>query len=139
MGTIHESITIHADPATVWDLAGDPARIADWMPAIAASTADGDRRFCTLQDGGDLAERIIERSDEERFYEYEVLEGPMPVSSYRSRLSVEGHDEHSHVDWEAEFAPQEREQEQELTEMVSGLYREGLDSLRERLESREPA
>jgi uncharacterized protein YndB with AHSA1/START domain len=68
MATIHEAITINADPAAVWAIAGDPGRIAEWLPALASSTASGDRRSCTLQDGGDLQERIIRRSDLSALY-----------------------------------------------------------------------
>lgn len=139
MAHVHETITIDADADTVWDIAGDPARIAEWLPALATSSAEGDHRSCTLQDGGELEERIIERSDAERFYEYEILAGPMPVRSYRSRFSVEGHDGHSHVEWRADFSPESAEQEDELTETFAGLYREGLASLRDRLESPEAA
>lgn len=63
----------------------------------------------------------------------------MPVTSYRSRFSVEGHDGHSHVEWKADFAPQAPEQEDELTQAFSSLYREGLESLRDWLESPEAA
>lgn len=134
MTTIHETIIINADPAAVWEIAGQPGRIAEWLPAVASSTAEGDRRSCTLQDGGSLEERILERSDEERFYEYEIVDGPLPLSAYRSRFSVEGHEGHAHVEWKAEFAPEAPEQEQELKQMFSGLYREGLEALRARVE-----
>jgi hypothetical protein len=34
---------------------------------LASATAEGDERRCALDDGGELVERIIERSDAERF------------------------------------------------------------------------
>jgi hypothetical protein len=117
--------------------AGDPARIAEWVPALASATAEGDERRCTLEDGGELVERIIERSDAERFYEYEIIDAPMPLRSYRSRLTVHGHDGQSHVDWIAEFEPQQAGREEQLAEAFAATYRSGLEELRERLEAGE--
>ncbi len=75
----------------MWEIAGDPATIPEWLPAIATSSVEGDQRAYTTVDGAELRERIVERSDEDRFYVYEITDSPMPVSSYRSKLSVDGH------------------------------------------------
>jgi len=79
---INESIAIDADPDRVWAVAGDPATISDWLPAIATSSVDGEQRSCTTVDGADLRRRIVERSDHERFYVASVI-------SYRSRVAVQ--------------------------------------------------
>ncbi len=139
MARVSESIMIEADPDEVWELAGDPARIAEWVPSLASATADGDQRTCTLDDGGELVERIVQRSEEDRFYEYEIVDAPLPLRSYRSRLTIEGHDGHAHVDWVAEFEPQRPEQEGELTAAFGATYRSGLEGLRARLEVGEQA
>jgi hypothetical protein len=136
MAIIHETIQIDADPQRVWDLAGDPARIAERVPALASATAEGDERRCELADGGELVERIIERSDAGRFYEYEIVDAPIPLRSYRSRLTVQDHEGHAHVDWVAEFEPQRGGQEEQLTEAFAATYRNGLEELRARLEGR---
>lgn len=65
---------------------------------------------------------------------YEIVDSPLPLRSYRSTLAVHGHDGHSHVRWEAEFEAFQPEQERELVEVFTGIYRDGLSSLRERLE-----
>lgn len=134
MTQIRESIAIAADPDRVWALAGDVSAISTWVPAITESTAAGQERSCTTVDGGELQERIVERSDEERFYVYEITESPMPVSSYRSILSVQGHDGHSHVGWTADFEPADDAQAAELKETFTQIYRDGLESLRARIE-----
>ena len=135
MTLVHETIQIEADPRRVWDLAGDPGRIAEWVPGLASSSAEGDERRCALVDGGELVERIIERSEEGRFYEYEIVDAPMPLRSYRSRLTVQGHDGHTHVDWVAEFEPQQAGHEEQLAEMFAATYRSGLEQLRAQLEA----
>ncbi len=86
----HETMTIDADPGSVWSLAGDPARIAEWLPALETSEAQRDRRNCTFADGGEIVERILERNAAGRCYEYEMTESPLPVRSYRSRLAFHG-------------------------------------------------
>ncbi|MGH2947785.1 MAG: SRPBCC family protein [Solirubrobacteraceae bacterium] len=134
MARVSESIMIEADADEVWELAGDPARIAEWVPSLSSATAEGDQRTCTLEQGGELVERIVERSDEGRFYEYEIVDAPLPLRSYRSRLAVEEHDGHAHVDWVAEFEPQRPQDEAQLGEAFAATYRSGLESLRGRLE-----
>ena len=135
MAHIHEEIEIQAAPGDVWAVAGEPARIADWLPALSSSRAASGGRECTLTDGAELKERILEHSDEQRSYSYEIVEAPMALRSYRSRLSVQGHDGHSHVEWEAEFEPEDADQEAELLEAFTQTYRDGLESLRDRLEA----
>jgi len=100
MTKINESMTIQADADRVWAIVGDLGTISNWLPAIAKSSVDGDQRSCTTVDGADLQERIVERSDAERFYVYEITDSPMPLASYRSRLGVEAHGDHSrHGTW----------------------------------------
>lgn len=133
MTTVTKSAQIDAPAEAVWRVAGDPGRIADWLPALATSELNGDRRSCTLVDGGAIEERILEHSEAERRYRYEILDGPMPVSSYVSTLSVDGHDGHSHVSWKAEFEPEDPSQEAELREAFEQIYSEGLEALAQRV------
>jgi len=135
MAHIHETIQIEADPDHVWSVAGDPGRIADWLPLLSSSRVDAGERECTMTNGGELKERILEHSDEQRSYAYEIVQSPLPLRSYRSRFSVAGHQGHSHVDWEADFDPERAEQEAELVDTFSQTYRDGLESLRQRVES----
>ena len=136
MANVRETVMIAAHPNDVWEIAGDPGRIADWVPAIASSAADGDERSCTLVDGAELIERILERSDVERYYDYEIVDAPMPVRFYRSRLTVSEREGIAHVDWTAEFEPQRAGDEDRLVEALSATYRGGLDALRDQVEAR---
>jgi len=131
---ISEAITVHGSPEAVWAVAGDPGAIGEWLPALAESSFSDGERVCTTGDGAEIRERIVEHSDAARSYTYEIVTSPMPLRSYRSTLSVDGHDDHSHVTWEATFEALEEGQEEELEVMFSGLYREGLASLRDRVE-----
>ena len=131
---ITETIAVAADAGRVWSVVGDAATISAWLPAIATSSVEGQQRFCTTADGADLRECILERSDDERFYVYEILDSPMPVQSYRSRLSVDGHGDHSHVTWTADFEPSEGADAAEVEAMFSTIYREGLENVRARVQ-----
>lgn len=135
MEQINETITIDADPDRVWAVAGDVANIADWLPALASSSVDGDQRSCTTVEGADLTERIVERNDAERYYVYEITASPMPVSSYRSVLSVSGHDGHAHVAWSAEMEPAGDASATELEQTFKQIYRNGLENLRDRVQA----
>lgn len=139
MTQVHETIEIHASPDDVWALAGDPGRIGEWVPALAGSTIENGYRACTTQDGAEIVERVLEHSDEGHYYIYEITNSPLPLRSYRSRLAVDGHGDHSHVSWEAEFDAASPDLAPELATSFSQIYRDGLATLRERLEVAEAA
>lgn len=138
MPTLTKEANIDAAAGEVWRIAGDPARIADWLPPIASSRVEGERRFCTLaDDGGQIEEKILEHSDERRRYRYEILEGPMPLSSYVSTFEVAERDGRAHVFWTADFVPEDPGAEQELVQTFDEIYEGGLEALRQRAESTE--
>lgn len=136
MPELTETITISAPVDEVWELAGDPGRIAEWLPLLESSQLDGDRRDCTMKDGQKLVERITEHSEDGHSYSYEILDSPMPLRSYRSRFALEGHGGHTHVNWVAEFEPEAAEAEDELRTSFATAYREGLERLAELAEAR---
>lgn len=136
---ILEEVSINAPPEDVWRVAGDHATIGEWVPALAGSTLAGSERECTTGDGAKISERILFHSDTARSYSYEIVESPLPLRAYRSTIAVHGHDGHSHVRWEAEFEALAGGQEAELQQLFTGIYREGLASLRARLEGAEAA
>lgn len=135
MPRIEQTIMIDALPEDVWRVAGDPARIGEWLPALSGASLDGAERTCTTADGGIIRERIIEHSDAQRHYTYEIVEASLSVSSYRSTLAVDGHGEHSHVTWTAEFEPADPAIEEEVAAALDELYRDGLESLQAQIES----
>jgi len=134
MAQILETVEIHAPAEQVWALVGDPGRIGEWVPALAGSTLHDDYRACATQEGAKIVERILDHSDEEHYYIYEIASSPLPLRLYRSWLLVQGHGDHSHVSWEAEFEAESPDLEPELTAKFSEIYREGLETLRHRVE-----
>jgi hypothetical protein len=134
MPHVHETITIDAHADEVWSLAGDLGGISNWHPAVATSEASDGHRHCVLEGGGEIEERILEHSPLGRYYVYEIVDSPMPVSSYHSRFTVREDGDRAAVDWELDFEPADPSQVDEVTAAMSDSYRVALIALREQLE-----
>ncbi|HVW41751.1 MAG TPA: SRPBCC family protein [Amycolatopsis sp.] len=134
---IEETVEVDVPAHRAWAVAGDFGNLAGWAPAVESSTVEGDTRTAVFAGGlGTARERIRKRDDDARWYEYEYLEGPMPLRNYVSRLSVAERGEGSVVTWSAAFDAPGPEAEQELGSAVAGMYRQALDNLREVLSAR---
>lgn len=121
---VHKTITIDAAPERVWAVAGDPAIIARWLPVLAISRPDGDRRSCITVDGAELRERIVERNETERYYVCAITESSMPLRSHRSVLAVHGRGGQSHVGWSAQVRrARRRDRRQPRSDVRAGLPR----------------
>ena len=133
MADVSQSITVTRSPAEVWEVVGDPLAVAEWLPMISSARMDGDLRVAAV-DGGEIVERILEHSDEERYYTYEVVDGPMRLESYLSRLSVSPEGDGALVLWEADFEPPAGADKAKVAGGIDRTYRSGLSSLRGVLE-----
>ena len=127
---VSESIVIAESPEAVWRIGGDAGNVADWIPALEKSHLDGDIRHVTFAGGGgDATERIVEHDDAGKYYVYEYLTGPLPLSHYRSRFEVGEHADGAAVNWSAEFGAGSPEEEAGLAEAIGGIYRAALENL----------
>ena len=72
LGSIRHQIRIHRPAATVWDLAGDPARLAEWFPGITSCQVDGNIRMITLGSGLPLPEEILVNDPVQRRFQYRI-------------------------------------------------------------------
>ena len=83
--------------------------IKNWHPAVAecVETKEGDVTFrtLTLKDGAKIKEKLT--GTEDLAYTYEIVEGPLPVKNYSSKLWLEVDDEpdRSVIYWQSEFDP----------------------------------
>ncbi len=129
MAQVKVTHELNATADHIWSLIGDPAEISTWHPAIATSQVANKQRNCSLADGGEISEEILNHDDNARTYTYRIVDSPLPIRDYVSTLSVEpGRTGGSSVTWEAEFEPEGIETEQ-LQAMLSGLYDVGLSAL----------
>jgi len=73
-----------------------------------------------------------EHSDSDRYYAYEILESPLPIRDYSSRIAVTASDQGSLIQWNSEFEA-DGAPEEEVAELISGIYRAGLDNVAQQL------
>jgi len=130
MSKVSVSQFVSLSAEKTWGLVGDPARLADWHPAIAESpcSADGKSRTCTLADGAEVSEEILRVEPDKRSYTYRIVQSPLPMKDYVSTLSVEPSDGGCQVTWASEFEPVGIP-EAELEKLIRGLYEAGLGAL----------
>jgi hypothetical protein len=94
-------------PPEIWKIVGDFCAIKTWHPAVAdcVETKEGDvtYRTLTLKDGGKLKEKLT--GTEDLGYTYEIVESPLPVKNYKSKLWLEVDDEpdRSVIYWQSDF------------------------------------
>jgi hypothetical protein len=131
---IRQTIEVQAPADEVWRVIGRPERIGDFHPHVVAATLEEGLRICTLTDGSEVVERIVEHSVVHRFYTYELAEALESLRHYRACLAVRGHADHSHVDWDVELEPVCAEDAPLLARGIDEVYGEGLERLRRRLE-----
>lgn len=105
--TVKKRIEAPGLPAQVWEVVGGFCAIKTWHPAVAdcVETKEGDAtiRTITLKDGGKIKEKLT--GTEDVGYSYEILESPLPVKNYKSKLWLEVDDEpdRSVIYWQSDF------------------------------------
>ncbi|MCJ2125033.1 SRPBCC family protein [Methylobacterium sp. J-077] len=129
---VTRSADIAAPPAKVWQTIGEFCGIGDWHPAIekcVLSDKDGLKvRTLSLKGGGTLKEEQVSRDDKVMSYTYTILDGPLPVSDYKSTLAVAPEGTGSKVTWSGTFnakgAP-----DTVAVDAIQGIYESGLKAL----------
>ena len=132
---VTRSADIAAPPAKVWQTIGEFCGIGDWHPAIekcVLSDKDGMKvRTLSLKGGGTIVEEEQSRDEAKMAYTYTILESPLPVSGYRSTLSVAPEGSGSKLTWtdsfQAKGAPDAKAQE-----VIGGIYEAGFKGLAEK-------
>lgn len=116
-------------PATrLWDVVGDFHAMAYWHPAVVGSEPvdNGTVRVISLRDGGQTVEKLLDHDSVGRRYSYRVLDSPLPLTNYECTIRVEAEGEGGRLTWSGRFdAP--ADQGLELSDVVRGIYRAGLD------------
>ena len=131
---ISEVVEVNATADAVWAVMGAPSSISAWHPGIAASPVTDGVRHVQLEGGGEVLEPVLEHSDADRFYIYGIASGPFAISGYRSRLAVEDLGGRARVVWSGEFEADDPAQSDELAGIFGGVYRAGLEGIREHAE-----
>ncbi|MFC7015987.1 SRPBCC family protein [Streptomyces viridiviolaceus] len=137
MASTSVSRLVPASPDKVWNLIGGFDALPDWLPYIPESTAlEGGRvRRLKNPEGEVIIERLVDFNEAERHYSYAILQAPFPVNGYVSTIrvhSVPGRDDVAEVQWSGRFNP-EGATEDEVVDLFTGIYRDGLDALHKTL------
>lgn len=96
MPTAQAGSVIGADAGEVWSVVRDFNGLPGWYPGVASSkieeglSADqvGAMRDFHLDDGTRIREKLLELSDEERYFTYSLETAPFDVRDYVARLTV---------------------------------------------------
>lgn len=72
MASLRYERRIAAPAERVWDLVGDPVRIAEWFPGVIAADVDGTRRVLHLATGLTMPERILTNDPLARRFVYRL-------------------------------------------------------------------
>ncbi|MFE1195643.1 SRPBCC family protein [Streptomyces olivaceoviridis] len=137
MASTSVSRIVPASPDKVWSLIGGFDALPDWLPYIPESTAlEGGRvRRLKNPEGEVIIERLVDFNEAERHYSYAILQAPFPVNGYVSTLRVHaipGEENAAEVQWSGRFNP-DGATENEVVELFTGIYRDGLDALHKTL------
>ncbi|MEZ5827559.1 MAG: SRPBCC family protein [Hyphomicrobiales bacterium] len=133
--TVKKRIEAPGLPDEVWVVAGESfCTIKDWHPAVAECeevTEDGNTyRILTLGDGGKIKEKLTDKDD--LSYSYEIVESPLPIKNYSSKLWVEEDDEPDRtvIYWESKFDAAEGTEDDEAKKIIFGILSDGVKGIK---------
>lgn len=133
---LSESVDVTASPADAWAAIADWCSIAAWHPVIASCepSEDGDKtmRMLTTGDGGEILEELNELNEDGMSMTYSIIESPLPIANYNSTISVAENGEGATVTWSSTF-DSNGVSDDEAFELMTGIYRTGLDELARQL------
>jgi hypothetical protein len=120
-------------PPEVWAVVGEFCAIENWHPAVAKceETKKGDVTFrtLTLKDGGKIKEKLT--GTEATAYTYEIVESPLPVKNYKSKLWLEVDDEPDRtiIYWQSDFDANGKSDE-EAKKIMTGILGDGVKGIK---------
>ena len=87
-------------------------------------------RTLTLKDGAKIKEKLT--GTEDLAYTYEIVESPLPVKNYSSKLWLEVDDEpdRSVIYWQSEFDPADGTSEDDAKKIITGILGDGVKGIK---------
>jgi polyketide cyclase/dehydrase/lipid transport protein len=120
-------------PPEIWEVVGSFCAIKDWHPAAAdcVESKEGDDTFrtITLKDGGKIKEKLT--GTDATSYSYEIVESPLPVKNYKSKLWLEVDDEpdRSVILWQSDFDANGASDD-EAKKKITGILADGVKGIK---------
>ena len=121
-------------PPEIWKIVGEFCAIEKWHPAVAKceESKEGDVTFrtLTLKDGGKIKEKLT--GTEDLAYTYEIVESPLPVKNYKSKLWLEVDDEpnRSVIYWQSDFDANGKSDD-EAKKVITGILTDGVKGIKQ--------
>ncbi len=127
---------INAPADEVWKVISDFGALNTFVEAVVKCTTDGSEagaiRTLTLQDGGEVKERLLSLDNKKRILKYTISESPMPIENYEGKMEVKNlSDTKSEFIWSSTFEAAEGT-EQDMKKALSGLYSLGVEGLKKK-------
>jgi hypothetical protein len=140
MPRVYISSVIDASADRVWSIVRDFNGLPRWMPPVADSRIEGgqpsDKVGCVrnfnMKAGGNIREQLLSLSDYDYTCSYAILESPMGVSGYTATLKLtpitDG--DRTFAEWTAEFDCDPAREQELVTQIGTGVFQAGFDSLK---------
>jgi hypothetical protein len=140
---------INAPVDKVWDAIKSFDSLNKWHPGFSAdeitkgeNNKPGAVRKLTVKDGPSFTEELLAFDEADHSYRYRIIESPLPLRDYVSRISVKpGASGGAHVTWSGTFKrkstsdnPPEAENDAAATKLITGVYDAGLANLKKMLQ-----
>jgi hypothetical protein len=122
--------TSNLPPDRMWAKIGDFCGIGHWHPAIenCELSPDGKTRTLSLKGGGTIVEKLVKMDPVHHSYTYSIVSGPLPVTNYRSTLSVAPKGKGSVVKWVGKYDAKGASKA-DAKKAIDGVYDSGLKAL----------
>src|SRR5579859_3818676 len=107
---VEKTVDIDAPVDEVWDAIKDFDSLQTWHPAFASDEiikGENNRphavRKLTVKDGPSFTEELLEFDPANHTYSYRIIESPLPLRDYVSRITVTAKGSGSRVLWSGTF------------------------------------
>lgn len=125
---------VSEETAKLWDRFGGWCAIAEWHPAVKTceEVKDGDDlyRTLTLQDGGIIKEKLVDKSAVS--YRYAIVESPLPVKNYEAQFSVVPDDDdldEVNIVWAATYDAADGKEDGDARKTIDGIFKDGINNI----------
>jgi polyketide cyclase/dehydrase/lipid transport protein len=131
--TVKKRIEAPGLPPEVWAEVGAFCAIEKWHPAVAKceETKEGDATFrtLTLKDGGKIKEKLT--GTEDVAYTYDIVESPLPIKNYKSKLWLETDDEPDRtvIYWQSDFDANGASDD-DAKKIITGILGDGVKGIK---------
>jgi mxaD protein len=138
--SVKEKVEVPVKQEKAWEMIKDFDRWQTWHPALASDeivsgkgNARGAVRVLTTKDGAKITEQLVHYQPKIFSYTYRITDSPLPVTDYVSTLQVKPTKNGSVINWMSHFKAKEGSSDEEASKAIRGIYRAGLDNLKEKL------